>query len=267
MVECSNKTCEIITETVCPLLGIITAYFIFLSPLKEIQALRKKTGECTMNPIPSIMVFCNCLSQTLYSFTIHNHWNYWPNFGGVILGLYYVAIIYSAKLKPRVWNMSTTVLLGFTLLCLIGGALAFILFDDNYEAAKNSMGIIGIVILCGIYGSPLTTMYEVIHTRNSSSINFIMTVALLINGVFWTAYGVFINDFFIWFPNAVGTFSAVIQFLLFLIFPRKSTTGTDVNEAQSYSTVNKDNYETETDVSGITLQPSELSEKDISNIV
>jgi solute carrier family 50 protein (sugar transporter) len=42
MVECSNKTCEIITETVCPLLGIITAYFIFLSPLKEIQALRKK---------------------------------------------------------------------------------------------------------------------------------------------------------------------------------------------------------------------------------
>lgn len=267
MVECNSKACEIITETICPLFGMVTAYFIFLSPFKEIQFLRKKSCECNINPIPCIMVFCNCLSQILYSYTIHNHWNYWPNFGGIIIGLYYVVVVYSSKLKNKEWTISTITLLGFTLLNIIGGALAFILFDDNYEAAKLSMGIICIIILCGIYISPLTTMIEIIRTKDSSSISFIMTVALFINGIFWTAYGIFYNDFFIWFPNALGIGSSVIQFIFFFIFPRKqkNSNSNDSEVSTAYTVIGKD--EDKADTSSDTLQNYNLHEKDLSDTV
>jgi len=132
-------------------------------------------------------------------------------------------ILFSSNLKPKDFNISLITLLVFTLLDICGGALSFILFKNNYEAAKNSMGIIGIIILCGVYVSPLTTVFEVIKTKNSNSINFLTTVALTLNGVFWLTYGLFFNDFFIWFPNGLGVISALLQFLLFFIYPKKET--------------------------------------------
>ncbi|KAG4097547.1 hypothetical protein H8356DRAFT_1308824 [Neocallimastix lanati (nom. inval.)] len=223
MIECTSQACEIITETVFPLLGCFTAYFIFLSPFKEIHSLRSKNEVCKINPFPSIMIFCNCLCQDLYSFVIHNHWTFWPNVGGIILGQYYIMILFSSNLKPKDFNISLITLLVFTLLDICGGALSFILFKNNYDAAKNSMGIIGIIILCGVYVSPLTTVFEVIKTKNSNSINFLTTVALTLNGAFWLTYGLFFNDFYIWFPNGLGVISALLQFLLFFIYPRKAT--------------------------------------------
>jgi len=178
-----------------------------------------------------------------------------------LLGQYYVSVLFASNLKRKDFNLSIIALLFFLSLDLCGGALAFILFKDNYEAAKNSMGIIGIIILCGVYLSPLATFYKVIKDRDSSSISFLMTCALFINGVLWTVYGFFFNDFYIWFPNAVGIASSILQFLLFFIFPKKPKEKENKN---ILPTCVKDDLESVN--SSVTLQTSDIQEKDLSTI-
>ncbi|ORX84847.1 hypothetical protein BCR32DRAFT_291099 [Anaeromyces robustus] len=224
MLECKSSTCEFIIQTGFPFVGIFTAYFIYLSPLKDVIPLYKKMGSrdvCQINPYPIVMIFCNTLCQCFYAYVIHNHWVIWHNLGGTVAGLFFVVILYSSNLKKKDFNLATITLLLLTFANLGCAALAFILFHDDYPKAKNTIGILNIVILFGVYVSPLATMYEVIKTRNSSSINFIMTIAMFINSILWTGYGFIINDFYIWFPNVVGIVSTIIQFVLLIVFPSK----------------------------------------------
>jgi solute carrier family 50 protein (sugar transporter) len=168
------------------------------------------------------MIICNCLCWSLYSFVIHNHWTFWPNLGGILLGEYYTMVLLSSKLSPKQFKLSAITLIGFTFLNIAGAAASFIFLKDNYEAAKNCMGVITIIVLCAMYVSPLTSMREVIMTRDSSSLNPLLTIASFINGFLWVVYGFFFNDFYVWFPNGMGVVSAAIQFALFIIFHRSS---------------------------------------------
>jgi len=236
--ECTSSLCSIIFENLFPFGGIITSYFIFLSPFKEIQQLKRSNEPCTINPIPSVMIICNCLCWDLYSFVIHNHWTFWPNLGGILLGEYYVMVLLNSKITKKDFNLSAITLISFTLLNIGGGAMSFILFKDNYEAAKNCMGIVCIIVLCAMYVSPLTSMAEVIRTKNSNSLNMLMTIASFINGFLWLIYGIFFNDFYIWFPNGLGVVSSLIQGLLFFLYHKDSSKNSQTMPIINYTEEN-----------------------------
>ncbi|KAJ3125551.1 hypothetical protein HK098_000170 [Nowakowskiella sp. JEL0407] len=72
-----------------------------------------------------------------------------------------------------------------------------------------------------MYGSPLSTMYQVVRTRNSASISFPYSIASLLNGTFWGIYGVAISDAFIAAPNLAGAGLAILQLILRVIFPAR----------------------------------------------
>jgi len=131
-------------------------------------------------------------------------------------------VLLSSNIKPKDFVWSLVTLMGFTFLNIAGAALSFILFKDNYDAAKNCMGIVCIIVLCAMYVSPLTSMAEVIKTKNSSSLNTLMTIASFINGFLWLVYGLFFNDFYVWFPNGLGVISALIQVCLIVMFHKNS---------------------------------------------
>jgi len=218
--ECNSSLCEIVTQTIFPFLGMLTSYFIFFSPFKEIEQLRRNRGPCTINPIPSVMIVCNCLCWNLYSFVIHNPWTFWPNIGGILLGEYYVMVLVNSEIRQKDFNMATFTLIAFTFLNIAGASFSFIFMHEDFEAAKNCMGIVCIIVLCAMYASPLTTMAEVIQTKNSSSINILMTIASFANGFLWLVYGIFFNDFYVWFPNCIGVVSSLIQAALFVLYHR-----------------------------------------------
>lgn len=186
------------------------------------RKLRNHKGPCNVNPIPSVMIFCNCLCQTLYSFLIQNYWTFGSNVGGILLGQYYVMMLAMSNMKQKDLRLSVLTFLGFTGLDIIGGMLAFITFRDNFNVARYCLGIIGLVVLCAVYASPLTAAFDVIKQRDSSTLNIFMTITFTVNSVLWLVYGLFYNDFFIWFPNVIGFVSSMIQFLFYFIFPKKN---------------------------------------------
>lgn len=70
------------------------------------------------------------------------------------------------------------------------------------------------------YGAPLSTIYEVIRDRSSSSIHVPTMFTNTLSSMFWTAYGVAVMDLFIAVPNGLGSFCGVFQILLYLYFPK-----------------------------------------------
>jgi solute carrier family 50 (sugar transporter) len=70
------------------------------------------------------------------------------------------------------------------------------------------------------YGSPLSTIFQVVRTRSSSSIHVPTMVTNTANGIFWCAFGVAVMDFFIAVPNGLGAVLGGLQCALCVLFPR-----------------------------------------------
>jgi solute carrier family 50 protein (sugar transporter) len=70
------------------------------------------------------------------------------------------------------------------------------------------------------YGAPLSTIYEVIRERSSSSIHVPTMIANTLSSLFWAAYGVAVMDLFVAVPNGLGSFFGVSQIILYFYFPR-----------------------------------------------
>jgi solute carrier family 50 protein (sugar transporter) len=74
------------------------------------------------------------------------------------------------------------------------------------------------------YGAPLSTIFEVLKTRNTTSIHITTMSVNTLNAVFWGAYGIAVLDPFVYAPNGIGAAFGAIQMFLCLTFPRTPTT-------------------------------------------
>lgn len=84
--------------------------------------------------------------------------------------------------------------------------------------------IVGITVnanLVFFYGAPLSTIFKVMKTRSSASIHIPTMITNTLNGIFWTAFGIAVFDWFIAVPNGLGALLGGIQFVLCIFFPRK----------------------------------------------
>ena len=71
-----------------------------------------------------------------------------------------------------------------------------------------------------LFASPLSTIAEVLKTRDASSILAPLTLSQVANCALWTAYGIFAaRDIFVWVPNGTGLVLGLIQLALKLLFP------------------------------------------------
>ena len=71
------------------------------------------------------------------------------------------------------------------------------------------------------YVAPLTTLAQVVRTRDSSSLHPPLCVMNLINGTTWGSYGYFaISDPYLAAPNGIGALLGIVQCMLCVCLPR-----------------------------------------------
>ena len=116
------------------------------------------------------------------------------------------------KHEIGVISVSSFWLLVFTLVTFIP------VLNDN---KKIIIGVIVNLNLVIFYGAPLSTIYTVITTRNSSSIHVRLMITSALNSIFWTVYGLSILDFFVIVPNSMGCLFGAIQVLLLKLYPKQ----------------------------------------------
>lgn len=82
------------------------------------------------------------------------------------------------------------------------------------------------------YGAPLSTIFQVLKSKNSASIHLPTMLTNTANATFWTAYAIAILDPFIFVPNGIGVCLSVVQFILYLILPRNLSEETTCPEEE-----------------------------------
>jgi len=100
--------------------------------------------------------------------------------------------------------------------------------------------IVGVTVninLLFFYGAPLSTIFAVLKTRDSSSIHRWTMLMNTANASFWTAFGIGTKDYFILVPNGIGTVLGGIQMILCVIVPSRTVRSSSTGESASIEKV------------------------------
>ena len=164
---------------------------MWLSPLQAVLKARRLHSLGTLNPVPYGITVVNCISWVSYSIIIKDYYVYFANCFGVILGLFSTSTALSILYSPNINEKGKKV--HFQLECLlIAGAFYFItifliiglVFNSKNVDSKIAGYITGwFSVLCALsyYGSPLSTLKEVITTRDSATLHVPMICANAVN--------------------------------------------------------------------------------------
>lgn len=95
-------------------------------------------------------------------------------------------------------------------------------FGEATLEERTRLRIVGTSVninLVFFLAAPLSTIWKVLQSRSSASIHVPTMLTNTACSVFWAAYGVAIQDWFMTVPNTVGVFLGVVQMFLRILFP------------------------------------------------
>lgn len=136
-----------------------------------------------------------------------------PNFACCVSGLYYCRMF--AHCDSGHFPFSRYVF-GAAVACATVTAVAWSL---NERTAQDILGCVGMGSCVLMFAGPLQVMRAVIRARSTRDLPFPMTLATLANTSLWAAFGFLVaRDPYIYWPNALGLVSAVVQLALFAAY-------------------------------------------------
>ena len=200
--------------TYIPLCATAMVRMSGIGPMYTMATL-KETGN--VNPMPFIAMIISSSLGMYYSWLINNFIIFIGSCSGIVCGSIYFCIfcMYSAPKSRRrylkIFGISSVV-------CLLYAALPFILSITDHT---NYIGF-GVCTLAVLtMSSPLASMRKVLKEKNTKSMSLSISIAMTINGMTWTIYGIIIMDcnLFIVIPNALGAVAGFVQLSLFCIYP------------------------------------------------
>ncbi|KAI3652259.1 hypothetical protein MP228_003562 [Amoeboaphelidium protococcarum] len=234
-------------DSVAPILGVLTATGIYISPFQQIYRLFVSKNVpsvqvlATLNPISFAMMPCNALAWTMYGLLpiLRNPYLFWSNVIGCLIGMFYFITVFhqfslyrcagsvggiSAAVPSKLFQTTAR-----TMVILFMSGLSLILFasfaafiqipnsgvDGADQISKQIMGWCCILILVIFYAAPMSTLFQVLKSRDASVFSLPLLIASVINACLWTFYGYFglsEPDPYIWCPNLVGVLVSLVQF-------------------------------------------------------
>ena len=100
--------------------------------------------------------------------------------------------------------------------------ISLISFATSFSANVPQL-IVGVIVNLNViffYLAPLSTIWQVLRSRNSATIHIWTMIANTLNATFWGIYGLATLDPFMYAPNGMGALFGLLQFFLVLTFPR-----------------------------------------------
>jgi len=83
------------------------------------------------------------------------------------------------------------------------------------ETAIRLIGLMGVFFCIILFGSPLSSLKEIVTTKSAKSIPLPFTLACVLNCLLWTIFGTLeAKDFNIYFPNLLGLLLGFVQLTL-----------------------------------------------------
>ena len=213
----------ILMKLVAPIMGFILANAMFFSGVPGMLRCKRVGGLGDMNPLPFPVVLANCVSWIIYSILIEDYFLFFSNAPGAMVGMYFTLVAYGLsqyKSKTRDALETTLMTMMFALLAL-ALYVGIVAMDQSREHKKTVVGLFANLVLLVYYAAPLSTVKEVIVTRDSRSLYLPLAVGNTVNGTAWFVYGMALSDWYLTAPNGVGAMLGALQLALMCTFPSK----------------------------------------------
>jgi solute carrier family 50 protein (sugar transporter) len=177
-----------------------------------VLAARKTLTLGSLNPAPFVSIFLNCVLWASYGLMKHDIYLFLSNSQGVVLGCFFtltalqLADAAGRRLLERAFVACMALLL---LIALLAGFAA-----ASRSTAEKIVGACCTLAALAFYAAPLSTLAEVVRTKNAASLSLPLCLASLANAALWSVYGAAMSDPAILVPNLPGILCAALQLVL-----------------------------------------------------
>ncbi|CAI5500855.1 unnamed protein product [Closterium sp. Naga37s-1] len=208
------------------ILGNVTALALFLSPVKTMRTIFLARSVGDFSELPYVVTLFNCLLWTTYGLPVVESGRVLVstvNGTGAFLAALYITPFLALGTKRT--KIRTAVSVGVVL--LLFGAILLTTFLAFYTPATRSsfLGICAVVVTIGMYASPLDIMRTVVRTKSVEFMPLLLSLCCLLNGLAWTAYGVYTMDIYIIIPNSIGSVLGTAQLILYGMYCKADKSG------------------------------------------
>jgi solute carrier family 50 protein (sugar transporter) len=213
---------DFFTLFMAPFSAIILGAVMYMTSIcAVIEQRKRKNGLESLNPAPYPIFVANCLGWLIYSCAVANHWVWWGNFPGFLIGIWLcfsATGLCSKKEETTKSFIKWAVLFSIVFWCLLVYSCVF--FVEDYEAVVSILGVSACVVLCLLYAAPLSTLRDVLRTWNSASLYPPLCFMGFVCSSLLVVYGLAANDAYLWGPNVVGAVLSIVQLALICSLPR-----------------------------------------------
>lgn len=219
------------TRTLVGIIGNVISLCLFLSPIPTFTKIFKEKSVLQFSPVPYIATFFNCVVWMLYGMPFVQPDSLLVitiNGSGFVIESIYITIfyIYSDWAKRR----KMLVFLAGGLLASLVVIIITLVFLHGHKSRSAFVGILCVLLNIGMYASPLTVMSKVIKTKSVKYMPLPLSIANFCNGIVWSIYAIIKFDPFILIPNGLGSFSGLLQLVLYGTFYRTTNWEADDTE-------------------------------------
>ena len=209
---------EVFLNVVAPVMGLTLANVMFFSGVPAMLRCKRDGALGDMNPGPFPVVLANCVGWMGYSLLIHDYFLFFGNAPASMVGMYFTLVGYGLSAP----DSETRRLMERTVMGLMGATLTVVFYlglvaEDTGASAQEKQNVMGAfcnVELLVYYAAPLTTIREVLSSRDSRSLHAPMAAANTANGLAWFCYGIALSDPYLMAPNGLGAALGVVQLVL-----------------------------------------------------
>lgn len=209
---------------VFPAVGGLLGLGLSATPLPSVHALeRRNKGLGTFNPLPACVFLVNSGLWMLYGVAIRDPFIYLANAPAALMSFHITLRTYPlASLSLRRYMEG---ILGLGIMCVAGVGGLYLFFPSASPPLSatllplpekiNGAMASGINVL--LYASPLSTLMEVLRTRDTSSILLLWTFTAIGCSVTWAVYGAATGQISVMVPHAFGLLLNILQLLVKII--------------------------------------------------
>jgi solute carrier family 50 protein (sugar transporter) len=158
----------IITNVICPTVGMTIGNLMWLSPLPAVLEVRLTRNIGSLNPYPFVLMIFNCIGWLIYAALTKDFFIFFSNVFGLGLGLYYSIVCLTVTSKKTVDSefsdlyikLESLVIFALFFWSTIGvvAGTAFSSFSDERHEAALLVGYLCCAFAIGYYSAPCATM-------------------------------------------------------------------------------------------------------------
>ena len=216
---------SVIEAHVIPIIGSFTCAFLMLSPMKAVSKARRSGNLGDLNPLPWVFMASQGFVYVIYALMMSpTSWYLVESSGfSFLCGGYYTVSAFRLASSKQFRNLESTT---YTIIIALAAVLCVASTFIDPRTRLALVGVVGSALAVCMYGSPASTIVQVIRQKSAASIHlpFVLTSAL--NSLLWATYGLIVNEPFLWAPIGLGLVFNVILLVLKAVFHKRDKGGT-----------------------------------------